>query len=163
MFRVTNRDNDSTIDDAYISIFQKIIKVITSVFLTVFIILMTMLSKSTLLLITSNVNKNVTLDCDITRSKDGVEIVKKCRRVPPDQPVTEKFQLSQNVEVRWLWALFIVITTPYLFTFSKSLWRICFKKTRNPTLPIMLIVSLDYEKIDFTYFIYTCTYSCSLL
>ena len=111
-------------------------------FLTVFIILMTMLSKSSLLLITSNIYKNVTLDCDIKLSKDGVETVTKCRRVPPDQPRKETFQLSQNVEVRWLWALFIIITTPYIFTFCKSLWRICFKKTRNPTWTVLFIVSL---------------------
>ncbi|CAC5366536.1 CHS1 [Mytilus coruscus] len=140
VFRITPRDEDSGIDDDYISIFRKIVKVFTSIFLSIFIILMTMLSKSTLLLITSNVYKNVTLDCEITRSKDGVETVTKCRRVPPDLPQKEKYQLSQNVEVRWLWALFIVITTPYLFTFCKTLWRICFKKTRQPTLAVLAIV-----------------------
>ncbi|XP_052081155.1 chitin synthase chs-2-like [Mytilus californianus] len=140
VFRITPRDEDSGIDDDYISIFRKIVKVFTSIFLSIFIILMTMLSKSTLLLITSNVYKNVTLDCETTRSNDGVETVTKCRRVPPDLPQKEKYQLSQNVEVRWLWALFIVITTPYLFTFCKTLWRICFKKTRQPTLAVLAIV-----------------------
>ncbi|VDI35520.1 chitin synthase [Mytilus galloprovincialis] len=140
VFRVTSRDKDSGIDDDYISIFRKIVKVITSIFLSIFIILMTMLSKSTLLLITSNVYKNVTLDCETSRSKEGIAIVTKCRRVPPDLPQREKYQLSQNVEVRWLWALFVVITTPYLFTFCKTLWRICFKKTRQPTLAVLGIV-----------------------
>jgi hypothetical protein len=35
----------------------------------------------------------------------------------------------------------LVTATPYVFTFVKSLWRIFFKKTRNPTIKILIIVS----------------------
>ena len=97
-----------------------------------------MLSKSSLYLLTSNIYTNVTLECDTTFMPQEVT---SCRRVAPDETVKETFQYSQKVEVRWVWALFIVICAPYFLTFCKSTWRVCFKKTRSIKCSVLSLVS----------------------
>ncbi|KAK3589761.1 hypothetical protein CHS0354_021089 [Potamilus streckersoni] len=136
VFRVVPRGKEKAADDEYYNVFRKIVKVFVGIFLTVIVLLTTIFSKSALLLITSNVYNNVTLQCERLSEKD----VTKCVRVPPDQPVTNKYIFSQEVVVRWLWALLMVVCTPYLFTFIKCFWRMCFKKTRNPTVKVLLPV-----------------------
>lgn len=137
VFRVASRDISKTIDGTYVSLFRKCTKVLVSIVLTILILLTTMVSKSSLLLIASNVYSNVTLNC--TKSNKPGHVTS-CRRLAPDVEGTA-FQPSQTVEVTWLWALFLVTTTPYVFTFTKCVWRIFFKKTRNPTFTILTIVS----------------------
>lgn len=138
MFRITPRPDTSIFDDLVINVLKKVIKVIVSIFLTIAIVILTMLSKSTLFLITSNIYTNVTLDCMTTSLPREVT---SCRRVLPDEPLKDTFQFSQNVEVRWVWALFVVVCTPYFFTCGKSLWRVCFKKTRHIRFKILALVS----------------------
>ena len=138
VFRITSRDPNKPIDGAYNHLFRKVAKVFVSILLTIAILVCTMLSKSTLLLITSNVYSNVTLQCTRTNH----DHVTHCRRVSPEEAADQSYQLSQTVEVSWLWALFVVVCMPYLFTFGKCFWRICFKKTRNPTFGVLLVVSM---------------------
>ncbi|XP_053386095.1 chitin synthase chs-2-like isoform X2 [Mercenaria mercenaria] len=136
VFRVVNRSKQRGVDDEYYNVCLKAIKVVVSIFLTLSILVFTMLSKSTLFLITSNVYSNVTLECEFI-SETGVT---SCRRVPADRVKTDAFHPSPSVQARWLWALFLVVCSPHLFTFGKCFWRICFKKTRNPTPRVMLLV-----------------------
>ncbi|KAK3083083.1 hypothetical protein FSP39_013460 [Pinctada imbricata] len=136
VFRITSRDPVKSIDGSFNHLFRKVAKVFTSIFLTVAILVCTMISKSTLLLITSNIYKNVTLKC----SRVDFDHVSECRRVSPEDVGNQSYQPSQTVEVSWLWALFLVVCTPYLFTFGKCIWRICFKKTRTPTSGVLLVV-----------------------
>lgn len=137
MFRTGSRDISKTIDGNYVSLFRKCTKVVVSIVLTILILILTMISKSSLLLITSNVYSNVTLKCN---KSDKPGHVSSCSRVASDVQ-GGFFQPSQSVEVTWLWALFLVTTTPYVFTFAKCVWRICFKNTRNPTFTVLIIVS----------------------
>ena len=46
------------------------------------------------------------------------------------------------LQVRWMWALFVVIVAPYFMTFIKCTWRACFKTTRTPTASPFLAVSI---------------------
>ena len=50
--------------------------------------------------------------------------------------------LSCVLQVRWMWALFVVIAAPYFMTFIKCTWRACFKTTRTPTASPFLAVSI---------------------
>nr|XP_022324471.1 uncharacterized protein LOC111125208 isoform X3 [Crassostrea virginica] len=142
VFRTGSRDISKTIDGNYVSLFRKCTKVVVSIVLTILILILTMISKSSLLLITSNVYSNVTLKCN---KSDKPGHVSSCSRVAPDVQ-DGAFQPSQSVEVTWLWALFLVTTTPYVFTFAKCVWRICFKNTRNPTFTV-LIITLSIETL----------------
>ena len=138
MFRVVNKKKSRDLDDNYLNIAKKIVKVAVSILLTLVILIMTMISKSTLFLITSNIYTNVTLECTWSSETE----VTSCMRVPADRAKNAgNFHPSQGVEVRWVWALFIVVCTPCAFTFCKCLWRMCFKKTRNPTWRVLLLVS----------------------
>ncbi|XP_033728584.1 chitin synthase chs-2-like isoform X2 [Pecten maximus] len=137
VFRIMPRKSNSVFDDLFVNVLKKVVKVIVSIFLTLFIMSMTILSKSMLFLITSNIYTNVTLDCVTTLLPREVT---SCRRVLPDEPLKDTFQFSQHVEVRWIWALFIVVCTPYMFTCVKSLWRVCFKKTRHTRFRVLALV-----------------------
>ncbi|OWF44368.1 Chitin synthase 3 [Mizuhopecten yessoensis] len=137
VFRIMPRKSSSVFDDLFVNVIKKVVKVITSIFLTLFIMMMTILSKSLLFLITSNIYTNVTLDCVTTLLPREVT---SCRRVLPDEPLKDTFQFSQNVEIRWVWALFIVVCTPYIFTCAKSVWRVCFKKTRHTRFRVLALV-----------------------
>lgn len=141
VFRISSRDRYKGTSRSYVTLLTKMVKVITSIFLTLFILTSTVVSKSTLLLITSNMYTNVTLDCE---KADVLGHVKSCRRVPPDEPPKPTFIPSQNVEVRWVWAALVVVCMPYIFTMFKCIWRICFKKTRRPAMSVMLIVSMTF-------------------
>ena len=147
MFRVVSKKKSRDFDDNYLNLSKKIVKVIVSIFLSLVILVMTMISKSTLFLITSNIYTNVTLECTWSSETE----VTSCVRVPADRAKSGNFHPSQGVEVRWLWALYIVVCTPCTFTFFKCLWRMCFKKTRNPTIRVLLLVSNAY---DFTSLIF---------
>ena len=141
VFRVVNKKKSRDMDDTYLNLAKKIAKVLVCIFLTLVILLTTMISKSTLFLITSNIYTNVTLDCTWISDTE----VTSCVRVPADHARRGNFHPSQGVEVRWLWALYIVVCTPCAFTFCKCLWRMCFKKTRNPTMRVLLLVSLQFK------------------
>lgn len=147
VFRIGAREFSKTIDGNYVSLFRKCTKVFVSIVLTILILVMTMISKSTLLLIASNVYSNVTLKC--TKGKQNGHVAS-CTRVAPDVEGPD-FQPSQTVEVTWLWALFLVTTTPYVFTFAKCVWRICFKNTRNPTFSVLIIVSVLFINVIFEF------------
>nr|KAG5714884.1 hypothetical protein BaRGS_000372 [Batillaria attramentaria] len=128
--RTYKRQKDEGLDDQTISRFRKILKVIVGIFLTLFVLFTTVLSKSSLLLITSSIYKNATLYC---QELPGGRQFTKCWRVPPDGITGTVYKLSQNVQVRWIWALFVVIVAPYFMTFIKCSWRACFKTTRRPS------------------------------
>lgn len=138
VFRVVNKKKSRDMDDIYLNISKKIVKVVVCIFLSLAILLMTMLSKSALFLITSNIYTNITLECTWVSETE----VQNCVRVPADRAKSDHIHPSQAVQVRWLWALYIVVCTPCVFTFCKCLWRMCFKKTRNPTLRVLLLVCI---------------------
>ncbi|KAK7111424.1 hypothetical protein V1264_011059 [Littorina saxatilis] len=140
VFRTFKRQKDEGLDDQTISRFRKIVKVICGIFLTLFVLLCTVLSKSTLLLITSSIYKNATLYC--TEVEGGRQFYS-CSRAYPDDIKGTIYKFSQNVQVRWIWALFVVIAAPYLLTFIKCSWRACFKTTRTPTFSAFLTVFIS--------------------
>ncbi|XP_052813937.1 chitin synthase chs-2-like [Mya arenaria] len=142
VFRVVNRSKQRGVDDELLSKVQKGLKIILSVFLTMFILVFTIVAKSTLFLITSNVYSNVTFECEWI---SGTEVTS-CRRVPADRVTRDAFHPAPSVQAHWLWALFIVVCSPNVFTFGKCLWRVCFKTTRNPT-PKVLFLLLAIETL----------------
>ncbi|WAR10040.1 CHS2-like protein [Mya arenaria] len=120
VFRVVNRSKQRGVDDELLSKVQKGLKIILSVFLTMFILVFTIVAKSTLFLITSNVYSNVTFECEWI---SGTEVTS-CRRVPADRVTRDAFHPAPSVQAHWLWALFIVVCSPNVFTFGKCLWRL---------------------------------------
>ena len=48
---------------------------------------------------------------------------------------------SHVVEVKWIWALLMVICAPYFFTACSCLWRLIFKKTGELKFVPLLMVS----------------------
>lgn len=67
-----------------------------------------------------------------------------CSRVKHDGPPgvnSLPYRLTQNVEIRWIWAMFTLISTPYVFSFIKACWRVAFKKSRNPSWSTAAAVS----------------------
>lgn len=137
-----NRSKQRGIDDESYNVFLKSVKVIVSCFLTLSILLLAILSKSTLFLITSNVYSNVTLECTFSSATEVTD----CRRVPADRVKTDAFHPAPSVQARWLWALFLVVCAPNVFTFGKCFWRMCFKKTRNPTPRVLFLVSVLFVR-----------------
>lgn len=136
VFRIVNKNKQRGIDDELYSTILKAIKVVVSIFLTIAVLGLAMLSKSTLFLITSNVYSNVTMECTWESSTE----VRSCKRVPADLVKTDAFHPAPSVQARWLWALFLVVCAPCVFTFAKCFWRVCFKKTRNPSARVLLLV-----------------------
>ena len=51
--------------------------------------------------------------------------------------------------VRWLWCMMLCMCTPYVLTFTDSMWTICFKKKRNPKWSAVFFVSVDIIIIYF--------------
>merc|ERR550532_275933 len=35
--------------------------------------------------------------------------------------------------VQWVWCLLLIICTPYMFTFLRCLWNVCFKTKKGPS------------------------------
>ncbi|XP_041374240.1 chitin synthase chs-2-like [Gigantopelta aegis] len=138
VFRIQTKSKTFSLDDATISIFRKIVKICVGILLAMVVLVTTVVSKSTLLLITSNVYPNVTLYCEEVPGRHFTS----CSRIPPDRTSGRVYRLSQNVEIRWVWALFFVVITPYMFNLCKCLWRSCFKRTRTPTWDVVIIAAI---------------------
>lgn len=137
MFRVVNKVKDVGLDDHTITKCWKAVKVIVGLFLALGVLTCAVVSKATLLLVSSNMYVNVTL---------------LCRRLPSQargaycsgaaQETTEVPKPSSSVDIRWVWAMFGLVVTPYILTFIKCLWTICFKKCRNPKWTTFLVVGI---------------------
>ncbi|KAL8576680.1 hypothetical protein ACOMHN_025155 [Nucella lapillus] len=140
VFRTYKRQKDEGLDDHTISRFRKIIKVFVGIFLTVSVLVTAVISKSALLLIASSIYKNNTLYC---LELPGGRQFSSCSRVYPENVQGTIYKLSQNVQVRWMWAMFVLIVGPYLLTFVKCAWRACFKTTRTPTLAAFMTVFIS--------------------
>lgn len=143
VFRVVNRSKRDMMDDEFYNVFRKGVKVVVSIFLTLSILVLAIISKTTLFLITSNVYSNVTFECEFSSSTE----VTSCKRVPADRVKTTAFHPAPSVQARWLWALFTIVCAPCLFTFWKCTWRMCFKKTRNPTPRVLFLVCKCLNKL----------------
>ena len=52
-------------------------------------------------------------------------------------------ELLQKTEVFWIWAVLMAVSTPYLFTFIKCLWRLLFKRTKAFKCSILIAVSSE--------------------
>lgn len=85
---------------------------VVGIFLTLCILLTTVVSKSTLLLITSSIYKNATLYCV---ELPGGRQFSSCSRVYPDDVKGTIYKLSQNVQVIW------VLTSKQMLAYDKSL------------------------------------------
>ncbi|XP_076459203.1 chitin synthase chs-2-like [Babylonia areolata] len=140
VFRTYKRQKDEGLDDHTISKFRKMTKVVVGIFLTLSILVTTVISKSTLLLIASSIYQNATLYCV---ELPGGRQFSSCSRVYPETLTGTVYKLSQNVQVRWMWALFLLIVGPYVMTFVKCTWRACFKTTRTPTVSAFCTVMIS--------------------
>jgi hypothetical protein len=57
-------------------------------------------------------------------------------------PVSYEFPGCKSRDViRWLWCMLLCMCIPYLLTFLRSMWAICFTKKRKPTWSALLFVS----------------------
>ncbi|XP_035824770.1 chitin synthase chs-2 [Aplysia californica] len=140
VFRVVSSVKDVALDDHTISRFRKVLKVAVGLILTLLVLVCTIISKTTLLLISSNIYVNVTLYC---HEQPGGRHFSFCSRVKPESVQGKVYRLSQNVEIRWIWAMFTLISTPYVFTFIKCMWRVCFKYSRTPSWRAALAVFIS--------------------
>ena len=113
---------------------------VVGLFLTLAVLACVLVGRTSLLLIASNIYKNTTLFC---HELPGGRHFTFCSRVRPEKVPSGGlvYRLSQNVEVRWIWAMFGLSVTPHIFTFIKCAWRVCFKNSRTPTWKPFLAVS----------------------
>ncbi|GFR70579.1 chitin synthase variant [Elysia marginata] len=142
VFRIAERVKDVALDDHTISRFRKVLKVVVGVFLTLAVLACVLVGRTSLLLIASNIYRNTTLFC---HELPGGRHFTFCSRVRPEKisPGATVYRLSQNVEVRWIWAMFGLTVTPNVFTFLKCAWRACFKSSRTPAWKSFLLVLLS--------------------
>ena len=54
--------------------------------------------------------------------------------------------VTGHVDLKWVWSLIIVVTSPYIFTAISCLWKLIFKKTEplrcGPLLAVSLVPSV---------------------
>ncbi|GFO14164.1 chitin synthase 3 [Plakobranchus ocellatus] len=153
VFRLVNRVKDVALDDHTISKCRKVLKVIVGLFLTFAVLACVLVGRSSLLLIAANIYKNTTLFC---HELPGGRHFTFCSRVRPEKvsPGATVYRLSQNVEVRWIWAMFGLAVTPCIFTFFKCAWRVCFKNSRTPTWKafVAILISETLHSIGLSLF-----------
>lgn len=87
-----------------------------------------LVSKGTLLFISSQLNKYVLF----YKGQD------QCG-VPVCHPEVE---CSEKDTVRWIWAMYICQCAPYFVMFIRCVWKICFKSKDNPSVNTVIVVSV---------------------
>jgi hypothetical protein len=125
VFRESSDDNISSQELTLWTNILRVTKVVVCGFMFLVVLTMAVISKSTFLLMTSNLYPNVstlkTLNFSLTNRAS-------------DHP--------GGTDAQWIWALILTIVAPYLFIVVKSLMRICFKRTRNIDCLALLAVSI---------------------
>lgn len=138
VFRLISKKEDTSEDIPYFNTTEKIAKILVGLLLTISLATFTLVSKSSLLMITSNLYENVSLACH--KIKDGLD----CHRLPLSHVQRLSFVPSATVQVEWLWALIIVVCAPYVITSFRCTWKICFKKTRKASCRTFFMVSEEF-------------------
>ncbi|KAL3854141.1 hypothetical protein ACJMK2_013419, partial [Sinanodonta woodiana] len=127
LFRETSEDN---IESSDIQLWNKIFvitKIITCFILFVFVLGCGVISKSTLLLMVTNI-------------------------MPPNSRWNTSLKTAENhfrygvtqTEVTWIWGLMLVVSAPYVFSILNSLWRLIFKKTKTVAIfPLLLAIAVE--------------------
>lgn len=95
-----------------------------------------LLNKGTLLFITSHVNRHVLFSKECTEELNGEE---SCECGMPS--CDNGFGCEIDPKIRWIWALYLCMITPYFFGFLRCLWKISFKTKKRPSCVTLLVVS----------------------
>ncbi|KAK3589755.1 hypothetical protein CHS0354_021082 [Potamilus streckersoni] len=127
LFRETSENNLASSD---IQLWNKIFvitKIITCFILFVFVLGCGVISKSTLLLMVTNI-------------------------MPPNSRWNTSLKTASNhfrygvkqTEVTWIWGLILVVSAPYVFSILNSLWRLIFKKTKTMAIfPLLIAIAVE--------------------
>ncbi|XP_036368106.1 chitin synthase chs-2-like [Octopus sinensis] len=121
-------------DKTFIIRVIKVIKILMSIVMLLAVITLTLISKSCLFLITSNIYKDLQMKCTL---KNGNLKCWRTSATPNDQL---RLQPSLKTRIKWIWALIIIVCAPYLLTTLRCLWRICFKNNKKFTWSVFFIV-----------------------
>ena len=133
---------------------KRILRFFTHIIIFLFILVGSLLCKSTLLLITANMRKNVNMACS-TVKVSGQNNQTQCVRLDKRNLTISvnkscdflnhgEVYLSEMCDVytvRWIWAGILVVCTPYVCVFFYNLFQFLFKRKINPTLRAFVIVS----------------------
>ena len=141
---------------------QKFLKILTITFIFLMVFGGSVLSKGTILLITSNMRKDLPMDCSTQKhvrsvGEDAQMNETQCvlidvynHTVNATRPCTwlqkgTKFKsaVCDTLTIRWIWAGILVICTPYMFVFLKSFLSFMVKRKTWPSLFPFLLVSIN--------------------
>ena len=139
-FREFTHDTDLYTFDACYDVTKKVLKVVFMVIMFLLVLLCLVTSKMCLLFITSNMNSFVAFKkytIPKYHAKDGVKYAQ-C-----GVPVCFNGDYKSRDVVRWVWALYLCISTPYFLTFVQYTWKIIFKKKGNPEVKTVILVSIS--------------------
>ena len=75
---------------------------------------------------------NQTLSC-LTPRNDATDSVSRSGQY---------YGVCEAVAIRWIWSLTLILLTPEVFVFIRSLSTMCFKREKTPTASLFLTVSL---------------------
>ena len=149
---------------------RQIFKMIAYVFLLLAVLGLAAISKGTLLIVSSNLRHSNDFKLECVDYQENDDKFSKCVELPLNfkpQPVGEirpclgadnftgnLTRVSQPYTkpmcdvmiVQWVWCLILILCTPYMFTFIRCLWRVCFKHKKTPTARVLGIVSTTHKQ-----------------
>jgi len=125
VFRESSSDNFSSSELHLWDTATKVTKVIASLFIFIFVLATAVISKLTLILMTSNMFPPENHFNSSAKTAYGLLSYK-----------------ATETNIMWVWSIMIVMGTPYVFTFIKCAKRLCFKKTKRLDKTTLCIVSV---------------------
>lgn len=124
VFRVTSADNVSSSDLSCWNLVFKIARVIMITFFGLVVLTSAVVSKITLMYMTSRINVPAS-------TENGTKLKTFFHEL--NYPVS-------TTEVTWIWALLIAMVAPYFFTLCTCLRKLCFKKTSQlKAIPLVIV------------------------
>jgi len=125
-------DDDETLNSKWFDLILKLLKLFAYIVSFGIILLSAVISKGSVLLMTSLIKPNRTGISVCNQGVPGLDRDKKYEAI---------FNTSDPERVAWMWSLFFILIVPELMTLFRSC-RICtFKSYRRPTTPVFTLVS----------------------
>ena len=92
-------------------------------------------AKCVTLLNNQSISYNQTLSC-LTPINDATDSVSRSGQY---------YGVCDAVAIRWIWSLTLILLTPEVFVFIRSLSTMCFKREKTPTASLFFTVSSKYS------------------
>ncbi|KAH7637874.1 Chitin synthase 2 [Dermatophagoides farinae] len=128
-------DEDETQKSEWVEVAIRWLKLFAYFFTFIMVLLLSVCSKTLILLMTSMINVNHTVT--ICNNDDHFEID------PPldhDKPYNVVYHRDSITRIAWVWSLYFAAISPYFFAFGRSVRITYFKKFKFPKIQTMLTV-----------------------